>query len=447
MTKTIILILCLSLSVMATTYYVKPTGDDSWSGTSPDSAFGTVGHICSTATSPGDTAYFLTGEWDCQRWLYIDSRWGAMGAKGSGTADSFIVFYVHPDSTVIIKGDTSASTPTIAIYHHNYDYVEYNGFTCIYSSQGGIRIGGSPDRVIVKNCECYHNVDPSSGSNGGGVFIGFQSWNTYGCVVESCVLHDNYIYPFDDSTDDVNISGVHIYDAEACTVRYNTIYNQPNGYGVRFKWIDTTCVAYGNKIHDCHVGVSFGSQGPENKAYNNLVWDCEDTGILIHVSDSTYDYDTRICWIYNNTVFSCNKGIGWYDGTATDSACSIFNNIVLDCDNYELSQVCDSSQVLLPEIIDYNCYYDYDVPTGNVIRWDYSSYWTLTQLQDSTDYGDNSVQVDPVIDTVRANSTFGHLTDSSPSSVKTAGRGGSFETYMGAFEPSATTSKWLRLRK
>jgi len=111
----IIMILLFVACLYGTTYYVSVSGNDSWPGTSPDSAWRHINHACSTAVA-GDTVLVLPGLYQ-ERVLFIHS--GSPGQK--------IVFKSHPRRSATTWGfDTNSPTAG--------SYTRIEGFNIVWDT-------------------------------------------------------------------------------------------------------------------------------------------------------------------------------------------------------------------------------------------------------------------------------------------------------------------------
>jgi len=82
----------------ATTYYVKPTGNDNWSGTSVDSAWQHVKFACQMATA-GDTVFIRAGTYNESSGINCwpgPADCGTLYPRNNGTPGNPIVFKVFP---------------------------------------------------------------------------------------------------------------------------------------------------------------------------------------------------------------------------------------------------------------------------------------------------------------------------------------------------------------
>ncbi|MCD6162710.1 MAG: right-handed parallel beta-helix repeat-containing protein [candidate division Zixibacteria bacterium] len=417
----------------ATTYYVNATnGSNSNNGLSPGNAFLTSGKICSTVVA-GDTAYYLNGTFD-ERWLAYDGRYACLFPVNNGVShNSNIVFYVHPESTVVVKGDTTTGNEGWGVLLSTRQYIVINGFEVCYSYPAGIG-GWSQNYNRIKNCHVHHNR-AANNDNGGGIYIGYDA-SSY-CVVESCIIDSNY----SNLAVDVNFSGIHTYRTYACTLKYNTIFShRPYGNGIRLKREDSLNVIYGNIIYDNDVGMGVGSGSRANRFHHNLIYKCND-GFRVWLSGDIPHSDSNM--VYNNTFDSCAvTGIHLYDHSVIHSEYdSIFNNIFsnIDYDNNSTEEGIHWRQNLDGESTynglysDYNCVYNANNSYfGSIYGGNNAGTYTLNNWTSTFSIDVNSICQSPLYEP--GNHTY-ILSDSSP--CRTTGRGGAYPTYMGAIDPEA----------
>lgn len=93
----------------AATYYVDFTGgDDDNAGTSPETAWKTIGQVNGTAFAPGDVVLFKRGETWSSTTLEIDSNQVTYAAYGQGIVKPHIIALGTPgsyDEAILISGD------------------------------------------------------------------------------------------------------------------------------------------------------------------------------------------------------------------------------------------------------------------------------------------------------------------------------------------------------
>ncbi len=112
----LLVLLLLCAPVMADTYYVHATLGDNSNDGSIGSPFATSGKICSTVVA-GDTAFYLGGTFQ-ESWRSAgDVVYNTVLAPiVTGTEADPIMFYAHPESTVILRGDSSIAGATLVTW-------------------------------------------------------------------------------------------------------------------------------------------------------------------------------------------------------------------------------------------------------------------------------------------------------------------------------------------
>ena len=110
--KSIIRLLLLSLAFIvsgnngfATNFYVSNNGDNSANGTSPETAWETIGHVNSVTFSPGDSILFRCGD----RWMEY------LIIPSSGNSSHYITFSSYGNGA---KPKLYGSTPVTSFYAH-----------------------------------------------------------------------------------------------------------------------------------------------------------------------------------------------------------------------------------------------------------------------------------------------------------------------------------------
>ncbi|RLI84742.1 hypothetical protein DRP07_00065 [Archaeoglobales archaeon] len=128
-----VLIITLMGTVVATDYYVSPTGDDSNTGTSVESAWRTLSYACSQLTA-GDTLWVVNG-------TYQDDY---CSLSASGTSTSWITIRAY-NGTPVINGtfNETAGTcsPSYAVRFNYNDYIRIIGLRIRYVDDGLVRFG------------------------------------------------------------------------------------------------------------------------------------------------------------------------------------------------------------------------------------------------------------------------------------------------------------------
>jgi hypothetical protein len=174
----------LSFSLLATTYYVSPSGNDGNSGTSEANAWKTLTNVNSTDFLPGDSL-LLEGNKIYTGNIYIDPS-----DAGGGMASPFVIGSYGTGKAIII----SENNYGIYIYNTAGIIVENlfvegsgknnnseSGISFYMDKSGDVKL----DYIEIRNCEV-------SGYGVTGITIGAYNWNSgYSNVtISDCIVHD-----------------------------------------------------------------------------------------------------------------------------------------------------------------------------------------------------------------------------------------------------------------
>ena len=414
----LLMVFGIGVNSFATTYYVKPSGSDSNNGTSEPTAWQHIAKAC-TMLVAGDTVLIRAGVYnELSPDLYGmcaaeagEPDCGPLTPKNSGTSGNEIVYKGYPGERPTIKGNLGGNYGDYAASLWQKSYVVFDSLE-ITNSYRGITIKDC-NYITIKNCNVHDTEGPNWDNNGGVIVI--YAEQSYNITVQACSLYDIR----SETGQDPNCSGLHIYHCTNCLFENNVCYDQPSGNGIYLKTNDTSCVVRNNKVYDSGYGIRLGGgRGKSLQAYENLVFDCTE-GITVWGEDGP---NSNIK-VYNNVVYQVDGGgIVMENQGNNNSACSLWNNIVMNCDEYEGKRQLTVLVSNHPNFwSDYNCWYDNS--SSQVIYW-HGSNWTLAQFQANTAYEDHGIQqnplfVNPSIDPVTADF---HLQSSSP--CKGIGRNG-----------------------
>ena len=194
-----LLSLFLSLSAVAETWYVAPSGSNGTAndkGLSADNPLKTIGYAFNTAAGPGDTILVMDG-------VYRNGDFGsgaldngpAVFLNNSGTAGNPIVLKNHPGHSPVIEFDGAGGFVANSIAH-----VEISGFT--------IR---GPAQAITFQEAIDHRLDNPKPKyyNGRGIAI----WGpAHHITIRNNVVHD------------CPASGIRINKGDYLTVSHNQVY-------------------------------------------------------------------------------------------------------------------------------------------------------------------------------------------------------------------------------
>lgn len=471
----ILLILCLAGPAGAVKWHVSHTGNNSNDGLTLGNAKKTLAY-CITNNASWDTL--------C---LANDSLWSENNANQAGELGAYCTLPInfsgtsgHPKVIRNVPGygipkivgsgqlvwTGSAFTNSALNFLSNASYVYVESLE-VKNSHRGITMFSFNDYNHVWWCI----VDSTTGENNGG----FNTQSDFDTHYYNSVCYNTFFHNWETIAAGVeqNAAGILTYQCRACTLTYNTIYDEAIGHAMvylkAFGNYDNV-VAYNtlygggytasNGTHG--VGIIDMYEGNNNQIHHNIITNC-DLGIAVHGSRSIYN-PTQRTKIYNNTIYGGVAqlgGIGYFhNGTlGTDESndliyLQVFNNIVRTNDYSIFRQRYNPSGQMDSLYEDYNSYYNSS--SSSVVEWHdyvagYDSIFTLTTWQ--THYPNmvdmvrpfvldaNSVVYDPdFLSTDSSNANFMYLdtTNSSNATLLTGGRGGSWPSYMGARDPGVT---------
>jgi parallel beta-helix repeat protein len=394
----------------ATTYYVTPTGNDNWSGTSVDSAWQHVKFACQVATA-GDTVLIRAGTYNESSGINCwpgPADCGTLYPRNNGTPGNPIVFKGFPgDPLPVIEGNNGTR---YAVSLNGKSYIVLDSLEVKRGYRGIMACGHD---LAIKNCVSDSNSGPAY-NNTGGVCVLFNGGGTaYNILIENCTFFHNY-----DPIGGANCSGIHIYSAESCTLRNNTIYDQTIGIYIKGNTVgnggyNDSIYIHDNVIYDVGSGIEVHGQGTMRDifVYNNIIYNFSEDGLSQSIGSA--DGQVTNCLFYNNVV---DGGAGNNRGFAirfgTDST-RLYNNIFYNCgDNggdYRREMAVKGEEPTTHFMEDYNCVWD---TNDNLLYYWIGSNWTLSQWRANTDNGDHTISQDPLF--VDPASHDYHLQPSSP---------------------------------
>jgi hypothetical protein len=382
--------ICATRNVAATNYYVDSlAGNDTHSGTSPQSAWKTLNKVNSTTFQPGDSILLKAGcAWEGQLW-----------PKGSGTAEHPIVIDKYGGGPLpVIRG---AGLAEDAVLLKNQEYWEIRNLEI--TNSGASRAVRRGVHVVAENSGDLHHiylqkltVHGVNGSleekvNGGinyssigdskpsrfvdlriegnriydvdrsGIFGGSTHWTrskwypSLGVVIRNNVLDDiggdgivnvatdgalveyNVVSRASQRSQDYNV-GIWPFSADNTIIQYNEVYGtlgQHDAEGFDSDWNSRNTIIQYNYSHDNEGGFLLicneGSQSPKDSAGN--------VGTIVRYNISQNDHHRGIklsgpvknTLIYNNTIY-VGKGenvdlVLHTDWTGWASDTYVFNNI------------------------------------------------------------------------------------------------------------------------
>jgi hypothetical protein len=436
----IIIVTLVAQCAKGATYYVAnaPLGNDSRTTTQAQSSstpWLTLGYSQSQLVA-GDTLLLMGGVWKECHGLQ-DGACATLWLTVSGTNGHPIVFKAQSGTRPII-GSYSAD------YHNLGIVFDQSGLHDIVidsleqkKTMRGISSWLNNSYITIKNCKVDSTAKWDSESNNAGIFtnrdapphIGQSYW-----VVQACSLFNN-----SESASNLdgtwNSGGIELYDSYHWTIDGNFIFNQHTGVGSIFLKENNNFIEIENNIiHDVTSGIALYNGDKYNSIHNNVLYNGSQA-FNIRSSESV-NGTTLYNRFYNNTVYNfTNHGATYLAAengqTVIDSLWS-FNNITSEC-AYGLK--------VIPTYTPTHYYFDHNdywhSPSSTVADWLGTNY-TLPNLIANVYVDSFSVNIDPVFNNASGHDF--HLTDNSPASITTGGRGGLYPTYMGAYAPGDTAA-------
>lgn len=342
-----ILLLAVSQSAYATTYYVAKNGNDNNPGTE-SKPWLTISRATWAGTlKPGDTVYVKEGQYDGKWAVYINI---------SASEEKPITFEAYPGHKVTIVG--RQGRPWAFWIGDAGSYIKIHGFEVTRTKKGGIGIEGHHN--IVSGCT-VHDVPEN------GIVCAYSSSHHN-------IIEDNICYRCGLGVG--GRSGISIWQAGGGNiVRRNVCYEnkQPDE-----NWAD------GNGI------IVDLTDATGNEIYNNICYGNDGSGIAITESSNVK--------VYNNVLYDNGKGelsktnrcgITVWSGTGKGNNI-IKNNIMMN--NYRAELAVQGGAEKLSHNINYNAYYR---TSGKVIEWGLGTYYTLQEFKYNTSHGNNSIEQDP----------------------------------------------------
>lgn len=382
------------------TYYVSPTGDDSYPGTSKDSSWATIGRACNTLLA-GDTVLVRAGTYN-ERLVPLNS--------GTSSSDR-IVYLGYPNEYPVIDG-TGVSLPSewgglVQLTQKSHIYI--HGFTVQNAgtdqNHSGILVEGATD-VSITCCNTYNTVSS-----------GIAVWNSNDVTVSSNEVEL--------ACNDGEQECITIAETTNFTVSYNEVHNSGpsmhGGEGIDIKDGCTNGEVFGNSVHNIvRLGIYVDSwDKPTNNinVYGNIVYNSGDDGFAIAAEAGGLLSDINI---YNNIAYgNYNSGLtiaSWGESVSSHpmSNITIINNTFYnngtaswgtgicldnpDADNIIIRNNIMSEnatgQLLIEQV-------------GSAPKTDYNLYFGPGSI-----YGSGNIEADPEF--VNASSGDFHLESSSP---------------------------------
>jgi hypothetical protein len=231
----------------------------------------------------GDTLLVLPG--------WYDMNWNIQDRTGTDT--DWIVIMEASDS-VVING--IAYDNVIDIY--NSSYIEFRGFEITASNTGsgvdGIKFRTTSHHFIIEDLDIHDITGVGISANPEGNTFSFLT-------ISYCHIHD---------ITDVG-EGMYLGNHDGLSPVHHCL--------VEFNW-----------VHDCHPhkGIQFKRGTYLNVIQDNVVYNCDEAGIVLYKTDQVGAADNNI--VQRNVIWNCSEGIFAVGQTDID------NNVVFDC-NYGIN--------------------------------------------------------------------------------------------------------------
>ncbi len=271
-------------------YYVSPSGNDDYPGTSQDSSWATIGRACNTLIA-GDTVYVRSGTYNER-----------VVPRNSGSSSSErIVYMTFPNEYPVIDG-TGVSLPSEwagLVQITGKSHIDFINFQVRNAgsdmNHSGILVEGATD-ITINNCNTYNTV-----SSGIGV------WNS-----SEVILSNNEV---ELACNDGEQECITVAETSNFEVRYNLVHNSgPSSHGGEGIDIKDGCFdgeVYGNVVHDINrLGIyvdSWDKPTHDINVYGNLVYNTEDDGFAIAAEAGGLLSNISI---YNNIAYgNTNSGL------------------------------------------------------------------------------------------------------------------------------------------
>jgi parallel beta-helix repeat protein len=336
---TMILLFTNCISVLATNYFVSPTGNNNNNGQSVNLAFQTL-NFAANVTAPGDTVFVMNGTY-----INVAPASNILDIYNSGTANQPITYINFPGHSPLLKLNGN-NWSGIAL--QGADYITIDGF----------KIVGNNDSItlVYAQLEQLNTNNPATSGNGIGITAEYNNISNkpHHNIIRNCNISK------------CGGAGIYGYRADYTTIQNNTVfecawyapygnsgislyqcYNSDSLNNIRNYILNNTCyrnenyvpfIAVGN-ITDGNGIIIDDGRNTQNgstqgvylgKTYiaNNLMYDNGGRGIHVYESDKVI--------IVNNTCYQNCQSPAIQDGEFTAyEADSVFfiNNIAFPSAN------------------------------------------------------------------------------------------------------------------
>lgn len=469
----------------ATTYYVKPSGNDANAGTSEQQAWKTLYKACTAPEiSAGDVILIRSGTYAEGNNFNIGPGFNFIMQPKSGQQGNPIVYKGYPgDARPIIRGSLGAEVISGAtVYGRSHVVFDSLIFTNCYlygvHTESGFDIG-------IRNC-VFDSIGITDQGGNNPAAIGQGVGRTAQLRVENCEF--------------TNGNGVHLYGVDSAVIMGSTFSNTSEGVNLKISTSGRRAAnvhIYGNTVIK-PVGARWGAnafnvQGSyvarDIYIHHNVVYGNWDK--VFRMSNTDVYVDTgrhdRI-YFYNNTVHWDNMGGGFAGIETTDTLLAntterlkylmdtvqIFNNIVVTPEVGTSTSVFQQAGTMtyvgggtVPAVgrLGHGFLWDYNAiidtlrsggymfgwceaaPTGSGWAAGTCRWWTWQEFRDSLPLYGSGYLGHGLHDTLMISfsnmflnlATRNYrLSSNAPQVLKTGGRGGVWPSYMGAFAPNDT---------
>ncbi len=358
----LVIFLCLSIgNLMANTYYVSNTGNDTNDG-SINTPFRTIAHLLSII-QPGDNAYIRSGTYNLNQ-----------STSTSGTQNAPIHISAYPGEHPVLVGSGNISNGDMFRLRHNWYILKNLEFK---DGTAGLRITSNASHDSIINCQSHNHYYNGYYLAGGASYIHFVN----------CDAYDMY----DSGSNGGNADGFGINGQ-----------NVPPGPGNTF----TGCRSYHNSDDGFDVWkAAYPVEFDHCYAFDNGHQDGDGNGFKLGINETQNDkHILKNCMAWNNK----QNGFDYNDNSLPQSLynCTAYNNFR----NYKFSNInggpttddiqnCISAipqnpDILLQSIIDQN-----------------TNSWNLVSPNDPNIVTDNFISTDDTVISGARNSD-GNIPDS-----------------------------------
>ncbi|MEZ4829573.1 MAG: right-handed parallel beta-helix repeat-containing protein [Bacteroidia bacterium] len=355
--------------LMATTYYISPSGSDANSGFSPFNAWKTIAYVNTQTFTPGDSILFEGGQ------SFSGSLYFSGANSGTAAAPLFIGSYGTGRATILagtdngievmncagiqikdinVVGDGRALNDQHGIlfysflnYTQAYDYISIESVEVSGFNRGGITIFADPvfsdsgfKNIEILHADIHDNGDYGIGVQGKVLTTGYPHKNIY---IAHCKVYDNPGQIGKNTAHTGN--GIVVGNTEGVLIEYCEAYNNGaenfyNGGGPVGIWIWDShrgiiqfCESHHNKTGSTKDGGGFDLDGGCTESMIQYCYSHDNDGAGILLAEYNGARPLR-----NNTIrynISENDGrnndyggIHFWKGSGVLADIKIYNNVV-----------------------------------------------------------------------------------------------------------------------